>query len=189
MKVMKVTTISVCVGLFAASVACGEDLPGSAIQPERDEPLALPEQSPICLNQLPFPVAGATQQVGLIIVNRGEQTLEVGGARIADQTNAGAFDNVRIQDIDKVPCSNEVPCQVPFAERVTIAVDFTPPARGWDVGLLSVTTNDPDNQDLRVAIISAAKEPKDPDAFDPGPRPPGIECSCIFPVPDECQNN
>ncbi|NJK88990.1 MAG: hypothetical protein HC923_06000 [Myxococcales bacterium] len=173
--------------LLLAAIACGDEAtPRQTFEIISDAPAARPENSPICLNVLPFPVAGELRRRGLIIRNLGRQTLRVASMRVVSQNRPGAFSVVGVVDNDNRPCEDGAECQVSSGDTVQAAFDVQPPARGWDHAVLGINTNDPDQQELRVAVVSVAKDPGESDVFDPGPRPEAIECTCRAPLPEEC---
>lgn len=172
-------------------VACGDDLASDSLpEPARDAPQAVPDRGVVCLNQLPFPVVNQTRTFGLIVTNQGAEDLLVGDARLVMDTR----DNYRVTGVraeDGRLCTTGSECRLGFNDTAAIGLELTPDSRGWDWGLVEIDTNDPDrsNEELRVAVFSAARDPSDDEtmAIDFGDRPEGSECFCVFPIPEQCQ--
>lgn len=179
---------------LATTVACGDEVGGGddEIQPTRTEPLVVTD-SPRCLNQIPFPIAGQTTPYFQALRNLGAETLTVSEARIVDELRPGAITVDGIADPENNPCTSQSPCGVGFRENAFMRFELTPPSAGWDFALVEVVTNDPDYaaEPFRFAIVSAAESA--PQADDFGERPEKVRCVCRLDeegqLPEECRNN
>jgi hypothetical protein len=154
--------------------------------PERAAPKAVVARSDICLNVPPFPVVGETRGLGFVLVNTGAEDLVIRGAGLLEDER-DAFTLVAIEDEMRRDCRRG-PCRLAYNQFASVTLQLEPPHRGWDAVEVWIDTNDPDRQDepLTIRLLSVAKDPEEPDAFDPGPRPTGTECRCVFPIPVEC---
>jgi hypothetical protein len=190
---MKIEHIVISTLFFAMTVACGDEVGGNGggAQPERDAPLVRTD-SPRCLNQRPFPVAGEVQQYRNIITNRGDQALLVRDARIVEQRRDGAFflggdDGTPIlAGPEGEPCTPQTPCRLEFREDALLNILLEPPSAGWDRALIELDTNDPDYPDgFRFVVVAAAESAQGAEDF--GDRPEELNCTCRLPLPEECQ--
>ncbi|MGF1511993.1 MAG: hypothetical protein ACFB9M_21080 [Myxococcota bacterium] len=173
----------------AVSVACGTEMPmenGPSTEPERVEPKMVMSRTDICLNVEPFPVADEVRAFGFVLLNTGREDLIIRGVSLSGDARS-AYTLVSFEDTLERDCIQGA-CRIPYNDFAGIKMRLVPPERGWDAVSIHIESNDPDWQDqpLTVRLLSAAMAPSDPPAFDPGPRPVGTECFCVFPVPEEC---
>lgn len=195
MNTQRIMMLALTFSLGAA--ACGDEAGDGGLEPDSLEPQVRTD-SPLCLNQRPFPIAGQPNQYGAIITNFGEQALLVREVRITEQLRDGAFELEREQVVNgetvRTPalvgpegeeCTPQAPCRIGFREDVLMNITLTPPSPGWDRALIEVDTNDPEwPNGFPFAIVAASVSGQGSDDF--GDRPSELNCVCRTPVPDEC---
>jgi len=187
MSIIRSKGLTYLAGVALMAAACGDDSEGGSggLNPDSVEPQVRTE-SPLCLNQRPFPVVGDDNSYGTIITNFGEEALLVRSAEIVEERRDGALEITGLVGPEGEACSPQSPCRIGFREDVIMRVELTPPSAGWDRALVRLDTNDPNFTDgFSFAVVAASESA--PGAEDFGDRPDELRCTCRTPLPEECQ--